>query len=93
VINDRLGVAEIVFHSPGSAAFAAGSALKVDRPCLVLMVRQGNTTRISVSSPGGEVATVHLTLTTPQAEQRLTFDLPAGELAGKSQQMVAPITW
>jgi hypothetical protein len=93
VINDRLGVAEIVFHSPGSAALAEGSAVKADSPCLVLMVRQGNATHISVSSPGGEVATVHLTLTTPQAEQGLTFDLPAGELAGKSQQMVAPITW
>jgi len=93
VINDQLGVAEIVFHSPGSASLGEGFAVKTDRPCLVLMARQGDTTRIAVSSPGGESPVVHLTLATPQTEHRLTFELPGGELAGKSQVMIVPARW
>ena len=93
VINDQLGVAEIVFHSPGSATLGEGFVVKTDRPCLLLMVRQGEATRIALSSPGGEDATVHVIVTTPQTEQRLTFELPGGELAGKSQVMVVPIRW
>ena len=41
VVNDQLGVAEIVFHSPGSTALGEGFAVKTDRPCLVLVVRHG----------------------------------------------------
>lgn len=93
VINDQLGVAGIVFHSPGSASLGEGFAVETDRPCLVLMARQGDATRIALSSPGGESSVVHLTLTTPQSEQRLTFELPNGELAGKSQVMIVPVRW
>jgi len=93
VINDPLGVAEIVFHSPGTATLGEGFAVKTDRPCLVMLVRQGKATRIALSSPGGEDATVHVTITTPQTEQRLTFELPGGELAGKSRVMAVPIRW
>jgi chondroitin AC lyase len=93
VIHDQLGVAEIVFYTPGSVALGAGWAVKVDEPCLALLAKHGNSTRIAVSSPGGEVPTVHLTLTTPQGEQSLTFELPARELAGKSQTMEVPIRW
>ena len=60
VINDQLGVAEIVFYTPGSVTLAAGLAVKVDHPCLALLVKHGNSTRIAVSSPGGEFFTVHL---------------------------------
>jgi chondroitin AC lyase len=91
--NDQLGVAGIVFHSPGSAYLGEGFAVKTDRPCLVLMARQGDATRIALSSPGGESSVVHLTLTTPQTEKRLIFELPGGDLAGKSQVMVVPIRW
>jgi chondroitin AC lyase len=87
VINDHLGVAEIVFYRPGSVPLAAGWAVKVDHPCLALLVEHGNSTRIAVSSPGGEVSLVHLTLTTRQKEQHVTFELPGGDLAGKSQTM------
>jgi len=90
VVNDLLGIAEIVFHSAGTASLGQGVTVKTDRPCLALLVRQGDTTRIALSSPGGESATVHLTLTTPQAEQSMTFDLTGGELAGKSQVMSGP---
>jgi chondroitin AC lyase len=93
VVNDRLGVAEIVFHSPGTASLAEGFAVTTDRPCLVLMVRQGDATRIAVSSPGGAVPSVRLILTTPQAEQHLTFELPAGEFAGQSQIKIFPFRW
>jgi hypothetical protein len=93
VINDQLGVAEIVFHSSGSATLGDGFSVQTDRPCLMMLVRQGEATRIALSSPGGEVAAVHVIITTPQAEQRLTFELPGGELAGKSQVMAVPIRW
>jgi hypothetical protein len=46
-----------------------------------------------VSSPGGEFFSVHLTLTTPQKEQALTFDMPSGDMAGKSQQMEVSVRW
>lgn len=91
VVNDRLGVAEIVFHSPGSVALRDGFNVEADQPCLVLLVRLEGKTRVEVSSPGGESAVVHLTF--PQTGQRLTFDLPGGEFAGKSQEMAAPIAW
>jgi chondroitin AC lyase len=93
VVNDRRGVAGIVFHSPGTASLGEGVAVTTDRPCLVLMVRQGEATRIAVSSPGGESPTVHLTVTTPQTEQTVGFQLPHGELAGKSQMTDLPIHW
>jgi len=93
VINDQLGVAGIVFHSPGSASLGKGFAVTTDRPCLVLMARQGDATRIAVSSPGGESSVVHLTLTTPQTEKSVTFEFPGGEYAGKSQIMEVPVRW
>jgi chondroitin AC lyase len=93
VINDQLGVAEIVFYTPGSVALGAGWAVKVDHPCLALLEKHGNVARIAVSSPGGEVRAVHLTLTTPQRERSVTFELPARELGGKSQTMEVPVRW
>src|ERR1019366_5086123 len=73
VINDQLGVAEIVFYKAGSAALSPGLTIKVDHPCLVLATKHGNSTHVAVSSPGGEFFTVHLTLTTPKKEQSLTL--------------------
>jgi chondroitin AC lyase len=90
VIHEQLGVAGIIFHTPGSVTLAAGSTVEVDRRCLVLIVPHGNATRIAVSSPGGETGTVHLTLTTPQTRSRLAFEMPGGELGGKSQVMDVP---
>jgi chondroitin AC lyase len=90
VIHGQLGVAEIVFHTPGSVTLAAGGAVEVDRPCLVLLTEHGISTRITVSSPGGEFSTVHLTLTTGQREKALTFKLPDGDRAGQSQTMEVP---
>lgn len=87
VMNDQLGVAEIIFHAAGSAALGAGWSVKVDHPCLVLLVKKRNSTRIAVSSPGGEIPKVRLSLTTPRRERNLTFELPAGDMAGKSQVM------
>jgi chondroitin AC lyase len=85
VSNDQAGVTEIVFYRTGSVALAPGLTVKVDHPCLALLAKHGNSTRIAVSSPGGEVPLVHLTLATPQKEQSLTFELPGGDMAGKSQ--------
>jgi chondroitin AC lyase len=93
VINDQLGVAEIVFYRPGNVTLAAGLTVKVDHPCLVLLTKHGNSTRIAVSSPGGEFLTVHLTITTSQKEQIATFELPSGDMAGKSQVLEVPVTW
>jgi chondroitin AC lyase len=85
VINEKLGVAEIVFHSPGSVKLTEEWAVKTDHPCLAMLVKHGNATSVSVSSPGGEFFTVHLTLTTRQKEKMLTFELPDGDRAGKTQ--------
>ena len=91
VINDGLGVAEMVFHTAGRLTLRNGFDVETDRPCLVVLVRQKGATRIAVSSPGGESAMVHLTF--PQTGQRLTFELPGGEFAGKSQVVPAAIDW
>jgi chondroitin AC lyase len=93
VIDDQLGVAEIVFYKEGSAALSPGLTVKVDHPCLVLTTKHGNSTHVAVSSPGGEFLSVHLTLTTPKKEQSLTFELPGGDMAGKSQGMEASVRW
>jgi chondroitin AC lyase len=91
VVNDGLGVAEMVFHSPGRVTLRNGFDIETDRPCLVMMVRQEGAARIAVSSPGGESAVVHLTF--PQTGQRLTFELPGREFAGKSQVVAPAIDW
>jgi chondroitin AC lyase len=93
VINDTLGVAEIVFYRPGSVELSPGLTIKVDHACLALATKHGNSTHIAVSSPGGEVSLVHVTLTTRQKEQHLTFELPGGDLAGKPQAMDVPVRW
>jgi chondroitin AC lyase len=93
VINDHAGVAEIAFYTPGSVALTPGLTIKVDQPCLVLAAKHGNSTRVVVSGPGGEVFTVHLTITTPRRERSVTFALPDGDRAGKSQVMDVPVRW
>ena len=93
VINDSLGVAEIVFYRPGSITLADGVTVKVDRPCLVLLRKQGVSTRVAVSSPGGEVFDVRLTIATPQRESIATLTLPSGDMAGKSQVQDVAVTW
>ena len=90
VINDQLGVAEIVFYRPGSVALAAGLTVKVDHPCLVLLAKHGNSTRIAVSSPGGEFLTVHLTLTTPQKEQSSDLRIAGRRYGGKKPSFGGP---
>lgn len=87
VIDDSAGVAELVFYTPGHVALGARWAVEVDHPCLAVLVKQGKSTRIAVSSPGGAVPRVHLTLTTPEGERGVTFELPVGDRAGKSQVM------
>jgi hypothetical protein len=86
-------VAEIIFYEPGKLALAAGSTVELDRRCMVLMVAHDKATRVAISSPGGETATVHLILATPQTRQRVTFDLPTGGLGGKSQVLEVPGRW
>lgn len=93
VVYDNERVSEIVFHTPGSAVLQDGISLKVDHPCLLLLEVNDDTTRFTVSSPGGEFDVVHLTVTTPHSEQQVTFDLPGGEWAGKSQLKEIPIRW
>jgi chondroitin AC lyase len=93
VINNQLGVAEIVFYGPGSVALTPGVTVKVDHPCIAMLVKHAKSTRIAVSSPGGEFLSVHLTLTTPQKEKILNFEMPSGDMAGKSQVLEAPVRW
>jgi hypothetical protein len=93
VMNDSLGVAGVVFYRPGSIALAGGVTVKVDHACLVLLRKQGIATRVAVSSPGGEVFEVRLTIATPQRESVTTFALPTGDMAGKSQVQDVAVTW
>ena len=93
VMNDSLGVAEIVFYRPGSITLTGGVTVKADHPCLVLLRKQGVSTRVAVSSPGGEVFDVRLTIDTPQRESIATFALPSGDMAGKSQVQDVAVTW
>jgi chondroitin AC lyase len=92
VINDQAAIAEIVFYRPGSVTLMPGVAVIVDHPCMVLLVKHGDSTRIAVSSPGGEVSRVHLTLTNQQNAQHVTFELPDGDEAGKSQTKEVPVS-
>ncbi len=93
VVYDNERVSEIVFHTPGSAVLQDGLSLKVDHSCLLLLQANDDTARFTVSSPGGEFDVVHLTVTTPHSEQQVTFDLPGGDWAGKSQVKEVPIRW
>jgi chondroitin AC lyase len=93
VINDQTGVAEIVFYQPGSVALMPGLTINVDHPSMVLLVKHGDSSRIAVASPGGEVSIVHLTLTVSKSKQSVTFKLPGGELAGKSQTRDVSVRW
>ena len=92
--NDSLGVAEIVFYRPGSITLADGVMVKVDHPCLVLLRKQGVSTRVAVSSPGGEVSDVRLTIATAQRESIATFALPSGGHGWKKPGSgTSPVTW
>jgi chondroitin AC lyase len=93
VINDHVGVAEIVFYKAGSVVLTPGLTVKTDRACLALLTKHGNSTHIAVSSPGGEFLSVQLTLTTPKKEQSVTVDMPSGDMAGKPQAIDVPVRW
>ena len=90
VINDPLGVAEIVFYRPGNVTLAAGLTVKVDHACLVLLAKHGNATRIAVSSPGGEFLSVLLTITTPQKEQSSDLRIARRRYGGKKPSFGGP---
>ena len=86
VINDQTGVAEIVFYTAGSVALASrlGGEGRSPVPGATGQTWKLNARR-GVESGRGIPVPVHLTLTTLQGEKRVTFELPGGDEAGKSQ--------
>jgi chondroitin AC lyase len=76
VRNRALGVTGVIFREPGEAG-----GVKVDQPCIVLVnARDG---KIAIANPKNQPLTVNVTLTKPITRE-LTFDLPAGPMAGSS---------
>lgn len=85
------GVLGAAFHQAGR--LAAGTALSVDKPCLVLLRRKGSVLHISVANPENQPLSVQLTLgealTGDGVEAlpdgcHIRFALPGGAEAGRS---------
>jgi len=97
LVNTDRNIGRLILENLPQALQAHSQLREVDEhrftACLVLLTKHGSSTRIAVSSPGGEYFTVNLTLTAPPKEQRVTFELPGGDVAGKSQVLEVPVTW
>ena len=93
VVHDWLGVAGLVFQSPGTAEIRPGLSIQVDRPCIVVLARQGDQLRVAVANPVGEAAMVQVTVMTSDTQMRLAFDLPGGDLGGSTRILAAPVRW
>ena len=79
VWHKDLKMAQAAFHAPGEMK-AGGMTVSVDRPCLLLLRRDGEKVRLAVSNPENEAATVEVTVGTT----RVSVPLPDGLEAGKS---------
>jgi chondroitin AC lyase len=86
VINDKLGIAEIVFYAPGRLLVKTGLEVNVDQPCMVMLEEKGDTERLTVSTPDGPLQ-VHVTVAAPSRRKIVLFDLPGLEMSGTSQTM------
>ncbi|HVK02267.1 MAG TPA: polysaccharide lyase beta-sandwich domain-containing protein, partial [Armatimonadaceae bacterium] len=79
VWHKDLKMAQAAFHAPGRVT-AGSITISVDRPCLLLLRRDGDKLRVAVSNPANEAATVGVTV----GGTRTSVELPGGLDAGKS---------
>ncbi|MGD0091548.1 MAG: polysaccharide lyase beta-sandwich domain-containing protein, partial [Planctomycetota bacterium] len=92
VRHKESGVLGAAFYKPGR--LEASPSVAVDKPCLVLAVKQKGAVRIAVSNPENQPLQAEVLVELPlQGEgvahpdgksSRILFDLPAGTDAGKS---------
>ena len=92
VRHKESGVLGAAFYKPGR--LEASLSIAVDKPCLVLAVKQEGSVRVAVANPENKPLQVEVLLGIPlQGEgaaqpdgraSRILFDLPGGTDAGKS---------
>jgi chondroitin AC lyase len=70
-----------VFHTAGSAAIPGGPVVTVDRPCALLVRREGDDWHVTGSDPGAGTGTLTVSLT---GVGTLALTLPTGTQAGGS---------
>lgn len=74
-----------VFYQPGMLNAGDGLVVKVDKPCMVLIIEKGQKIEITVSNPVAEPAQLFVYLTLSGKEEKLLFNLPGEDLGGSSQ--------
>jgi chondroitin AC lyase len=84
VMNERLGISEMVFYAPGRLTLTKGLEVDVNQPCMVMLEESGPTAKLTVSSPEGPLR-VQVTISAPGKTKIATFDLPGMEMSGTSQ--------
>jgi chondroitin AC lyase len=70
----------IAFFAAGKLDLGEGHSVSVDRPCLVMIHREAQGAKVTVSNPCNRALVVKVRLDKTDA----TFDLPGGEMAGAS---------
>jgi len=81
VKQTKLGMIEAVFWEAGAVDGGEGFKVSVDRPCVVLVRREGRGGHVAVANPVNEAMTVEVGI---GRERTIKFDLPGGEDAGRS---------
>jgi chondroitin AC lyase len=82
--HELLGIAGIVFYSPGQVSLRNGLTVSADQPCMVLLEESATAAKMAVSSPRGPLQ-VHVSLSLPGGIKTTTFDLRGGPAQGESQ--------
>lgn len=83
VRNDRLKVAGIVFHAPGTSNVRAGLSVTVDQKCIVLVDESGPALLVTVAQPENRAIAINVTLK-GDLNKSLAFHMPSGPMAGSS---------
>lgn len=84
VRHERSGISEAVFYSPGRLQLREGLTMRVDQPCLALLIERGDSLQLALSAPNGPLQ-VHVSLSLPTGTKVAAFDLPGGPAMGTSQ--------
>jgi len=84
VRHENAGISEIVFYSSGQLQLRKGLIIRVDQPCLLLLIEKDDAVKLVLSAPSGPQQ-VHASLSLPSGKKVTVFDLPGGATMGTSQ--------
>jgi chondroitin AC lyase len=90
VRHELLGIAGIVFYSPGQVLLRKGLTVSADQPCMVLIEETANAAKMAVSTPRGPLQ-VHISFSFPGGIKTATFDLRGGPAQGASQIQIVKL--